>query len=178
MEEHVPAEQRSRDNTGTCAVCFRNIKLVQRGEGAIMALHGYNRPGHGFVVGRCWGGDHAPYELSCEATKLILKHVEEGVRDAQKYIDSIPTLTEFNERRFWGGGAEPKIVKQETNPDHWPYMLKEHTKAAERDIGYKLAERDVLKWLVEHWEVRELPREGDKQIDWWTVAARAAHSAV
>ena len=41
MEEHVPAQKRTRDNTGTCAVCFRNIKIVQKGDHVVMALHGY-----------------------------------------------------------------------------------------------------------------------------------------
>jgi len=177
MEEHVPAAKRTRANTGTCAVCFRNIKLVRKGESTVMALHGYNRPGHGFIVGRCWGGDHPPYELSSEATKLILKHADDIVTQAKKYIATIPTLTEFDERKFWGGTSGPKIIKKDevSSPELWEHYLKEHSKAANANLQKAERERDIYKWLVEHWELRELPREGDKEIDWFEVAVRSTH---
>jgi hypothetical protein len=176
MEEHVPAAKRTRENTGTCAVCFRNIKLIRKGESAVMALHGYNRPGHGYIVGRCWGGEHPPYELSCEATKLILKHADDIVTQAKKYIATIPTLTEFDERKFWSGASGPKIIKKDevSSPELWGHYLKEHMKAAQADLHKAERERNIYAWLVEHWEQRELPREGDKEIDWFEVAMRAS----
>jgi hypothetical protein len=178
MEEHVPAEQRTRENTGTCAVCFRNIKLVQKGKDKLMALHGYNRPGHGTIVGRCWGGEYPPYELSCEATKHILKHVEGRLLTEEAYLKSLssPKLTEFNERK-WSMGGEPRIITKaeadKISEGQWQYRLDEHIKTTEREVAHTKAERNIFKWLVEKWVVRELPHEGDKQPDWWTNAARA-----
>lgn len=182
LEEHVPADQRTRDNTGTCAVCFRNIKLVQRANSKpLMALHGYNRPGHGYVVGRCWGGDHQPYELSCEATKIILKYSEEVVVARTKYLADLssPTLKEFDEQHGWGGMTKPKMfIKSEVSLLTWTYKLEEHQKASERKVKQAEAERDVYKWLTDNWETRELPREGDKALDWFEIAARHVNKRI
>jgi len=30
----------------------------------------------------------------------------------------------------------------------------------------------VYKWLIENWETRELPHEGDKMLDWYSIAAK------
>lgn len=64
----------TRDNTGTCPVCFRVQKLTP---GSLhgtdrsrpgMVLHGYQRPGLGYVVGNCFGQGWPPWELSSEGT--------------------------------------------------------------------------------------------------------------
>jgi hypothetical protein len=174
MEPHEPSAIRTRDNTGTCAVCFRNIKLVQRGEEQLMALHGYNRPGYGYVVGRCWGGDHQPYELSCTATKRILEAANEKLAGVMTYLKNLssPDLDKFNEKE-WRLGAEPKIVSRNMNT-LWDYLLGQHVKETEHEVKKVKSERDLYKWLVEHWELRALPKEGEKHIDWFTIAARAS----
>ena len=177
MEEHVPAAKRTRDNTGTCAACFRNIKIVRRGEPATgentaMALHGYNRPGHGYIIGKCWGGNHEPYELGCTATKVMLRAGNERVASLQKYLDSLssPDLVEFNERQWWGGDSKPKVIRK--GDLLWEYTLRDHIKTTEQKVKQAEHERDIYKWLVENWQVRELPHQGDKEIDWFTIAAR------
>jgi hypothetical protein len=35
-------------------------------------------------------------------------------------------------------------------------------------------ERNIYKWLIDNWKMRELPREGDKEIDWFEVAYRSS----
>ena len=172
MEEHVPAAQRTRDNTGTCGVCFRNIKIVRKGEHTFMALHGYNRPGDGFIIGKCPGGDHAPYELSAEATKMVLKSAESHLAVYEKYLHGLddPNLQEFDENYF-NMSAPAKMVRRDYA--HWEAALDRHKSS----IGYKVsaakAERDIYKWLVEHWALHDLPKEGDKEVDYWTIAARS-----
>ena len=174
LEEHIPAAKRMRDNTGTCAVCFRNIKLVARGESYIMALHGYNRPGSGFVVGRCWGGDHAPYELSSEATALILDAVEDRLTANRKYLETLssPDLNEFDAHKWFGGTTHE--IHQKGTDSHWVYNLREHVRATEGQIQKVERERNIYKWLIDNWKMRELPREGDKEIDWFGVAYRSS----
>lgn len=173
MEEHVPAEQRTRENTGTCGACFRNIKLVRKGSDTVlMALHGYNRPGHGYIIGKCWGGDHEPYELGTSATKKMLAAGNERVASIQKYVASLksPSLEEFDEQ-YWGSGA-PKIVKKNGNP-HWEYSLERHLGYSERQLRSAEDERDIYEYLVEHWKLSDLPTAGSKEIEWFTLAARA-----
>lgn len=52
---------------GTCQCCF-NLQVVGT-EPYALVLHGYTRPGVGWINGRCAGVGHLPYELSCEQTK-------------------------------------------------------------------------------------------------------------
>lgn len=61
---------------GTCQACF--AQQVAKGSGEPkLVLHGYSRPGDGFVVGDCAGHGQLPYELSCEFTKNM-RTLEEG----------------------------------------------------------------------------------------------------
>jgi hypothetical protein len=58
----------SKDNiktSGTCQACFGSFAI--RNER--MVLHGYQRPGIGYTIGKCWGVNELPYELDCEVTK-------------------------------------------------------------------------------------------------------------
>lgn len=182
LESHEKAAPRTRDNTGTCAVCFRNIKLVQKSGPPTMALHGYNRPGHGYVVGKCWGGAHHPYELSCDATKIILKYAEEVVTTRKKYLQSLssPNLTEFNKHHWWG--SSPQMLKKDEADKltltYWTHMLKDHVEETERHVRKAERERDIYKWLIDNWKVRDLPKENDKQIDWFLIAAESHHAPV
>jgi len=45
---------------GFCAACERRIKVRDKR----LVHHGYERPGHGYIVGDCYGVDRAPHELS------------------------------------------------------------------------------------------------------------------
>lgn len=63
---------------GTCQACF-NSQVAKASNGAkvhSMVLHGYTRPGFGYIVGDCQGVKEIPYELSCEFTKVWKTRVE------------------------------------------------------------------------------------------------------
>lgn len=53
---------------GTCAVCMNTFK-VREGR---MVLHGYQRPGDGYITGRCFGSGRTPWEVSSEAAQAFL----------------------------------------------------------------------------------------------------------
>jgi hypothetical protein len=172
-EEHVPAAQRTRENTGTCGCCFRNIKLVPvpRREGhVIMALHGYNRPGWGHIVGRCPGGNHAPYELSADATKLALGGTRSMQTGIEQYLRTLasPELEQFAIPRF---GGKSQIVKR--GDPNWDHLYSSHVESIQHDRDKAKFEGDVYEWLVKDWKVRSLPKEGDKEIFYFETAAKA-----
>lgn len=50
---------------GACQACLRDFVL----HGEEIVLHGYTRPGVGYIIGHCPGTRVAPFELSCEFTK-------------------------------------------------------------------------------------------------------------
>lgn len=49
-------------------------------------LHGYQRPGWGYVVGQCFGLKYPPFELSCEGTKALKVFLEERVVSETEYL--------------------------------------------------------------------------------------------
>lgn len=178
MEEHVPAAQRTRDNTGTCPCCFRNIKLDRehplppnREGHPTMALHGYQRPGDGDIRGRCastaW---FAPYELSAEGTA----HEREGakarldVRRATLAQLQDPEIVEFTEYRFM---REP-LVHRKGDAD-WTRQLGHAIESARHAVETAEVEHATFAWLVDHWEPRALPTAGSKEPDYWTPAVSA-----
>ena len=198
MEPHEPAAPRTRDNTGTCACCFRNIKLnpskeeidrnrsvkvaldlnaalptdIQKMDRPKMVLHGYNRPGHGYIVGSCLGMGYSPYELSCEGTRVLLVNVRDRLKAEQAYLTRLqdPNLEEVNEHRgLWG--VEPKVTKKkDISSAQWKGLLENLIKRTLQKIQYIQSDVDIYQWLVEHWELRDLPKEGIKVFDWHTHA--------
>lgn len=86
--------------------------------GSLMALHGYSRPGHGYIIGSCRGEAEQPFEVSCERTKfwkaelvLLLAHKEAELVLLQ--ADAVPTLT-----------AEIRTGKRVPNPKYPGYSMK------------------------------------------------------
>jgi len=65
----------AKKTSGTCQACFRLIAL----KGERMVHHGYERPGHGYIVGDCWGVGAKPYELDVSVTKTWLAEVSGGI---------------------------------------------------------------------------------------------------
>jgi hypothetical protein len=157
MEAHEPAAPRTRDNSGSCGVCFQNVKLKQDR----VVLHGYKRPGVGYVIGDCFGMNYPPFELSDEATKdYVAKVLIPSLKNAKVYLHRL----EAGEVTVLG---EPKREIKVGDP-RWERALEDAIRNAKRAIE---AAEDYLKAyeaLIQHWKVRPLPKEGDRHIDWFT----------
>lgn len=177
LDEH---EQQRRavvadTDSGTCGACLRNIKLEEKPGAplAVMVLHGYRRPGTGRTHGRCIGVGYPPYELSPEATKLVLLGLEQRLATIDAYIEALlaPTLTEFDETAF-DFGMGPRIVTKASAGAAWPMLLQQHMQRvrARRDTARR--ERDVFLWLVQNWKRRPLPVPGERALDWYSEALR------
>lgn len=78
---------------GTCQVCFRIHKAASQDDAldkpAVVALHGYHRPGDGYIVGDCPGSRAAPFEQSCEVTKQVLDRVKNHERDLAAHLSAL-----------------------------------------------------------------------------------------
>lgn len=157
MEPTVP---RTRENTGSCGVCFQNIK-VKPGNPPILVLHGYKRPGTGNVHGNCFGMGYPPFELSVNATKewlhkaLIPSHARSV--EALKQLESgVVTELEKHGRKYKVGDPG------------WEAELRGSTLEAERQVLFAEAEVKVFEALVSKWKVRPMPKEGDRHINWYS----------
>lgn len=88
----------AQNDPGTCQGCFKD----QKTRDGRLVLHGYKRPGHGYILGNCWGHGYAPYQISCERTKQFL---DECVRPA------LPRALQALDRLQ----AKPESVSYEAN---------------------------------------------------------------
>lgn len=88
MGAQVTTLDLSKSYAGTCQACF-NVQVTKNtgGRGQLaMVLHGYSRPGHGWIVGDCAGHGVQPYELSCEHTKMWRDTVALQLARTQVYL--------------------------------------------------------------------------------------------
>lgn len=89
LAAHVPASQRTRENTGSCSVCNQNIKLKPTNP-PVMVLHGFQRPGIGYVIGDCGGVGWPPYEISADGCKnYIEKVLRPNLVIAEQYLNDL-----------------------------------------------------------------------------------------
>lgn len=155
MEEHVPAEARTRDGTGTCGACFENVKIPE----GLIALHGYRRPGDGFVRGRCNGTGHPAFEVAVIATEQELAQLRRELAGTRGYL----------ERLRAGDVTSLPYGRDFVSPGHrqWNYAYETALGQIAREEERVTEAVSAYERLVRYWKPRELPREGARQINWF-----------
>lgn len=108
-EKQVYGVQYDLTNAGICPACFRVQKLDDNGG---LVLHGYQRPGDGYIHGSCYGVGHKPLEVSVEGTKAYLEKLlvpcaERAAENLAVFKVSPPTSFRVNRARY---GREPEFV--------------------------------------------------------------------
>jgi len=169
MEDHIPAAARTRDQTGSCPVCFQNVKLA----GGKLVLHGYKRPGSGTVHGKCFGVGYEPFEVSPKGVSDYLAQqlipIVEGLKRR------LASLKSGDMKTLNIGRASPKIV----TPDDpkWGTYLQNEIDEVEGSLQAEEAERDAFERLRTHWKERPLPKEGERHIDWFYAGQKSASAS-
>ena len=90
------AGEKGLEARGQCQACFREFAIkptakssnyidskIPRGKLGLV-LHGFERPGFGYLKGMCIGAGHPPYEISCEVTKEWHASLRDVVLPRQK----------------------------------------------------------------------------------------------
>lgn len=160
MDPHVPAISRTRENTGSCPVCFQNIKL----NNGRMVLHGYKRPGHGSTEGNCFGYGYPAFELKVDGVKAYLNQAL--IPDLNGHEDFLKRLKKGEVEKLntsrWGS---PNWI----TPDdpQWPRFFRETVDKTERAVKEAQSEVDTYSKLVKHWKERPLPKEGELLVNWY-----------
>ena len=168
MEEHIPAAQRTRDNTGCCPVCFREMKL-EPGT-TVMVLHGFKRPYHaGYLVGNCYGVGRPAYEISSEGVTAYINNVllielsrlEMDIADVESNsLDAYPNTWQYRGKPITRGQEGFEKARERYHDQ----LLREHE--------YATKNIDLYKTFVAEWKPRELPREGGPPRQWLNEIAR------
>lgn len=167
MEPHEPSKLRTRENTGSCPCCFRNIKLKAKSgaEHPVVVNHGFQRPGWGYIVGNCIGVGFPPFELSPEGTlhlrdKVLKPHLE----DTEKALDQLKAgkVTKIVvQRGSWGGG-------EEVTPESplWERTVRDSISKKEQDIRSLSKDIKTLDGLLSGWKPLPLPEPGHEVQVW------------
>ena len=169
MEAHAPAVPRTRDGTGSCPVCFQNIKL-KPGSNPTMVLHGYERPGHGYVHGKCKGVGFAPYELSDKGTKNYLELLQRQLQGQQARLK---TLTADDIYEVVSNGKT--VAKGDSA---WGYTISNEISNTARAVEDTQGSIVTYTKIIDNWQLRSLPEVGVPHIDWYTAALRGRTAGI
>ena len=90
---------------GECQICQRRHILDSRGN---LVLHGYQRPGHGYIVGDCFGVGHPPWEVSSDALAIWIERLKAQSKQAAEAAVSVAKRTTIDVNR--GSDRNPKMV--------------------------------------------------------------------
>lgn len=165
-ERREKTTPRTRDNTGTCACCFRNIKLKARGgnQHPLMVLHGYERPGWGSVHGQCVGVDFPPFELSCEGTKHLVKSLKKSKDNKEDFLRRLKAgeITKLDERGGYAGTKFVTVTLAEEGPARWKQRIDGKISQMEGLIRSLGRDIDLLEGMISSWKEQPLPTEGEK----------------
>jgi len=141
--------ERTIENTGTCPVCSRNIKLTH----GVMVDHGYQVPwSRGGRTQGCFGVGYPPYEKSpqgCEAYLKALYAIREDMVDQRKLLNSATEIPHPRKR--------DEIIR-EGDP-----MWKRYLTSAQYQIenSIQMLNKDALETQkrIDDWKLRPLPEE-------------------
>lgn len=170
-KEHVPARDRTRDQTGSCPVCFKNVKLSPRNT---IVLHGYTRPGYGQVEGNCPGVGKPPFEISSEGSSDYLREtLEPEILYLKKEIKRLRSgkVTSF---LLFGLRFPGRSKTFNIGDPGWDTYLEKKITEEERSLGNFTQRRDVFKTLIQNWKIRPLPKEGEAHINWFVKGRKSA----
>ena len=154
--------------SGTCQACFR----AQKTRDGLLVLHGYKRPGYGYIEGRCFGVGFAPFEVSCERTKqfiagvlkpaLVMAHETlafyKGRPETLQYTTTtgygseervvVLTLKVGDEADYTRGTSHPSY---ESHLDHLIFSAERHIVQVESDL--KFFETKIVTWKSIAWPI-------------------------
>lgn len=157
---------------GTCPACFGGFKLRSRrgAKNPLLVLHGYERPGWGFVNGRCFGVDYPPFELSSEGTEAWLKELDATLKNLVASQASLEKrlrerTEDLDQINFVSQKGDHTLHQERFTPDHpdWDKAVKRYRAKAETDLAATVksiteirAEIVDLERRVSTWKPRKL----------------------
>jgi hypothetical protein len=99
----VAASRVGRD--GECQICQHRQILDSRGN---LVLHGYQRPGHGYIVGDCFGVGYPPWEVSSDRLAEWIEYLQTRSARLAEEATRTAKLTTIEVNR--GSDRNPKFV--------------------------------------------------------------------
>jgi hypothetical protein len=163
LPKHVKAADRPRmpvgnQTIGTCAICL-HAQVVRR---TAMVTHGYQRPGHGYIVGECFGVGYHPYELSADACVAYIPHLEAAKTRYETKLAFLnagkQTQYSTTKRNYRTGQDDITITK--IGDPAFAGMLKADIKDTTQQIAFITADIATMQKRITDWKPGTLLRNG------------------
>lgn len=126
---YLEAEMVTRQK-GTCGFCWR----VQKIPNGLLANHGYNRPGYGYIEGQCLGSRHAPWEVSPVTAELARDIVKTRAAQTVQALRGLDTTDSLLFPAIGSWGKPQNILKSEVDEAKWKRLVEEKRKKLEREL--------------------------------------------
>lgn len=152
--EELKEIARTKENIGECPVCdgmFRLLPKTREGKDKSMpgmVLHGYKRPGTGYIHSNCFGEFWPPFELSPEGA---VHYLERYVKPSLPKAEARLKVLEKGEIETFYGPSGKEYKKSEMDPKDWDKKYaqeikdqKDHIDDIEREI--KRFEKKITGW--------------------------------
>lgn len=148
---------------GTCPVCQREFKvtpLTRRG-GHAMVLHGYQRPGIGYLLGDCFGHRKLPYELSdsgCVSYREAVKNQKASAEALIVHLRSGEAKKAFVQKRSFGRTEIVEVLAGEKNFEEALKIYLNSKISEVKSCEYEIARMEKL---IAAWTLKDLRTEED-----------------
>lgn len=83
-EAELAAEADEDARKRTCQICAMRFQVTEKARN--MVLHGYQRPGVGYIIGDCYGHGHPPFEVSRDQLGKWIEIEKKKVADLQAVV--------------------------------------------------------------------------------------------
>lgn len=134
---------------GTCPVCSRDIK-VRDGK---LVHHGYERPGHGYIEGDCFGVGYEPHETSPKCAEEYRTHLASILGAKLGELQRAPEKPElYVERTF----PERNLVKIAKGEPSFDMELKYYIRRLEQTIEHIRFDYKRVDGLLKDWTAQPL----------------------
>lgn len=162
---------------GTCPVCERLQKITPTKR---MVHHGFKRPGHGEIVGDCFGVDLPPYELSAEGCELYRDKLVIDIGYSEKNLLRLQNKPE--EMMSYSRSTQTMLVFRRDAEDfgelrRYDDLLQSEIRGAEYMLGELERSRKRMLKLIANWApapLTEIDEEGLTSVERDARAVRKA----
>lgn len=170
------AEEMATRQIGTCGFCDRQQRVQQDK----LVLHGYQRPGTGYTVGRCPGAKNPPFELSPITAQIGVDHYNyevEYLKDKLASYKRDPLSILINVTRIdlathkilpkmipiteWAE-AEYKGLDEERRKQYFQAKVETELKKVETEIRFNEGLLKEFKQKVDNWKLVPLTSFDEK----------------
>lgn len=156
-EQVSDADRRTIENTGTCPICSKNVKL----EGGKLVDHGFRVEGRGrgyaHKHGRCFGVGHKPIEVSPEGAQAYLVALRNQLLNIEAEIKNLSKLDIISVADYHGKAKVGKAKVYRRGESGFDRAISNESSDLEGIARRQRCSIQGFEEMVSNWAPRALP---------------------